>query len=93
MRPLGDTSTMTRKITPISVWKPRSDEADVLRVVVDEHEDERSEPGALDRYSPPMTAITSTSIVAPRPIVDGAICAFHQTKRTPPSAAMKPMRR
>ena len=24
------------------------------------------------------------------PIVDGAICAFHQTKRMPPSAAMKP---
>ena len=37
-----------------------------------------------------MTAITSTSIVALRPMVDGAICAFHQTKRIPPIAAMKP---
>ena len=37
-----------------------------------------------------MTAITSTSIVALRPIVDGAICAFHQTKRMAPIAAMKP---
>ena len=37
-----------------------------------------------------MTAITSTSMVAPRPIVDGAICAFHQTKRIPPIAAIKP---
>ena len=32
-------------------------------------------------------------MVAFRPIVEGAICAFHQTKRTPPSAAMKPTAR
>ena len=42
------------------------------------------------RYRPPMTAITSTSMVAARPMVDGAICAFHQTKRIPPIAAMRP---
>ena len=30
-----------------------------------------------------MTAIRSTSIVAVRSMVDGAICAFHQTKRIP----------
>ena len=35
------------------------------------------------RVSPPMTAITSSSIVAARPMLPGAICPCHQTKRTP----------
>ena len=37
-----------------------------------------------------MTAITSTSMVASSPMVEGAICAFHQTKRMPPIAAIRP---
>ena len=35
-----------------------------------------------------MTAITSTSIVAPRSIEAGSMWPFHQTNRTPPIAAM-----
>ena len=51
-RPPGETSTMTRKIAPISVCEARPDEADLLRVVVEDDEEERADPGALEPVEP-----------------------------------------
>ena len=94
MRPPGETSTMTRKIAPISVCEARPDEADLLRVVVEDRRRRARRPrrprAGRGRRS---TAITSTSIVAPRSIDAGSMWPFHQTKRTPPIAAMNDAKR
>ncbi len=43
---------MTRKMSPITVWKRLRDGVDVRRVVVDDDEDERAQPRSLEPVEP-----------------------------------------
>ena len=87
-QPVGGHKHDNQEDHPDQGLKPLGHRADVLRVVVDQDVYEGADPRPLEPEHPPITAIRSTSIVAVRSMVEGEICAFHQTERIPAIAAM-----